>query len=77
MSVGESNPFLRKPVYVRRRNLRLVVVAMHVTISEVIGKDENDVRVADVGRLCAEGLVAKERCEDQKDDVVDEKWLHN
>jgi len=76
MCIGESHSLSREPVQVRRSNLRLIVVATHISISEVIGKDEEDVWVADVGRLYSEGMVAKERREEQKDDMVVEVLLH-
>ena len=43
MRVGEAHPFARKPVEMRCGDLRLVVVAAHIAVTEVVSEDEQDV----------------------------------
>ncbi len=47
VGVGESHPLPRQPINVRSRNFRLLVVATHIPVPEVVREDENDVRLRD------------------------------
>ena len=42
--IGEHHAFARELVDVRRRNLRIGVVATHIAIAEVVSEDEKDIR---------------------------------
>ncbi len=44
MRVGEAHAFPREAVEMWRGDLRLVVVAAHIAVAEVVGEDEQDVR---------------------------------
>ncbi len=43
--VGEANAFARKPIQVRRGHFALVVVTTDIAVAEVIGEDEEDIRL--------------------------------
>ena len=49
--VGESHSLPREPVDMRSQNFRLVVVATHIPVSEIVGEDEHDVWLRDRGLL--------------------------
>ena len=52
MGIGESLGLCAKPIQIRRRNLVFRVVSLNITDSEVVGQNENDIRL--VGGLSGE-----------------------
>ena len=54
MGIGESLGLGAKPVEIRRRNLVFRVVSLNVTDSEVVGQNENDIRLVG-GVTCQDG----------------------
>ena len=44
VGIDEAHPLLREAIDMRRGNLRLLVVAAGVTVPQVVGEDQNDVR---------------------------------
>ena len=45
MRIRENHPFPRKPVHARRRDFSVPIEGAHITDAEVIGENENDVRL--------------------------------
>ena len=41
--IGEANALACEPVEMRRGHLALSIVAAHITVAEIVGKDEKDV----------------------------------
>ena len=72
--VGEAHPLRRKRVHVRRGDLAaLRVVAPHIAIAEIVGKDEEDVRLVPASlRLGGTGLAAK----NAKQHKLNDKTFH-